>query len=661
MVQALMSVAPKIRKNAAIGILEFNAATPAMVAAKWILENYNVALLQPCILGSGTITLIIAGSVEDVSRATDKNRLMPDNDSVVGIFHKANPIIGTQCFAGPSKALWDVMREIGAVPADAVDLAGEEFTLGIFEAQGMTAFLEALRYLRKEGDVQYIGHRDVGSQHLSGYFYGEHGQVKHTKFDAKTHIRTLVGDRKLKGSYHGSWFLDSLPPEMMALLPWKPSPRPFKGENSFLVLETCGLTALTTAANDALWRGGKLIGAQEFGSGREAWVLHSSSVEDINMAGDKDAIERACAKNPNGAESLINVRTFHRPEELFGEQMSELEPSTPRFSMRGLSIGLVDTVHRGLLYDALDILKKYNVRFIGTRKLGARQAFMCFAGKQADVEMALDEIAKDAEQKLAREERTGELYSLGIIANPHEELLRVLPWQSLSKFIEGAPAGYTLPEPYYSPLDPFAVVETVGLAQQIAIANAILHHTGISPVSTYSVGSGLEIWHYASRQLDYLREVTTKDFLFRACEGMQNNHDMILNAVPYARSRVLWQAVDHVQPMPVDLMQRLSAPGVALGAVTVRGMHSAFFFLDRLKDYGELNVWTMKKSGGKHVTDVIYGPQDQVRDAMSSIPKEMLDLQRQGALSGETRSWVTLDNPHPELAFLLPRENRVGV
>jgi microcompartment protein CcmL/EutN len=416
--------------------------------------------------------------------------------------------------------------------------------------------------------------------------------------------------------------------------------------------------------DNAAKRGGRALHSIELGSGREIGVLTSSHTGKIEAAANREAIVGACTRTANGEKSLINIQVFHRPEDIFGAFMTELTPTQPRFDMAGLSVGLVDTVDRGLLYDALHILRKYDVQLIGTRKLGSLQAFMAFAGPQAQVEAALAEIGKDAEDKITAKQRKGELYSLGIIEHPDEQILRLLPWQPASEYVITPGEGLVVPAHYYEydPANPgsqpLAFFETLGLAHQIAIANAVLQNTGVSFVSRYGVGSGLEVFHWAFPEYEKIKRIVTPEFLAGACAGMPNTDSMLLNAVAYAQpGPAMWQVVEHLKPIPAEVRAKLSRPkDVSLGVFTARGMHATLFFLDQLKHYN-VRLWGVQKSGGLLMSSVVYGKHADVRAAIERLSAQMI----LGIADPKTTSWTVIGNPHPDLVFALMRSIRMGV
>ena len=126
----------------------------------------------------------------------------------------------------------------------------------------------------------------------------------------------------------------------------------------------------------------------------------------------------------------------------------------------------------------------------------------------------------------------------------------------------------------------------------------------------------------------------------------------------YSEPGPIWDIVDHQQPVPAEMMARLAQGNNAVGVVTVRGMIPTLYFLDQLKEYG-VNLWGIEKSGAQHMNIAIYGPLDQVTAAIKGDSGIIGDMLSQYA--EQTRTWAVIGNPHPNLAFFLPRAIRVGV
>lgn len=644
------------RKTAALGLIEFDGATPFTVAAKAILEKHEVAFLKPLLLGSGTGTLVVAGPVEEVRGATDRDWLM--QPEVVGKFHKKKPLIATHCFDNPSQALWQVMQDIEPIEAPPIDLTGDQLTLGVFEDLRIVPFLESLEHIGRWSGLTYIGFMNFGSQHKSLFFCGDQHVVEDAKWATKDFIRELMAQDAIEGEYDGSWFLnlDQTHHDLIFLLPWQSNPRPYAdtlGQDSYLAIETAGLVDFFKGVNQAAWRADvTAIAPRELGSGTETAILTSPEEDHINDA--FAAIE--------GLPRLLNVRRWHKPKKIFGAHMTEPKVVNPAFDMTGLSNGLVDTRDRGGLYDAVHDLRLHDVRFIGSRKIGSRRAFMTFSGEQAEVEAAIADIEARAERELTKPERCGELFATDVLKNPHEQALKLLPWQVQAPYLSAAPEGQELSDPYYEPGDPFAFVEGLGMTHGLVIAN-MLFHEGVTPVSVYGVGSGLKNFHFTAKDYDLLRELLDWDYLVsNICAHLPHTYDaedglgrMLVNVNTYAEPGPIWQLIDHQVPVEKGVIDRLRQNDVAVGLFTTRGMNLTLYLLDQLKNYG-VDLWGIQKSGGLHMTTAIYGPLGQVHAAVNELPDKLRRLDYD-----LTRTWALISNPHPNLAFLLPRDLRVGV
>lgn len=655
------------RGTAAIGIVELDGAVPFTVAAYSILQKHEVAMLRPFLLGSATGALVFAGDVAEVRGATDPDWLM--QEEILGRFHKRKPLVGTTCFEGPSAQLWSVMQDLKPMEIPDLGLIEDRLTLAMVECLRIGPYLEAMEIVGRREGIVPIGSFNFGSKHQSFFFAGEQGLATEAKFAAKDHVRALMAAQAIDGEYDGSWYLvlGQEHHDLQFLLPWDSNPRPFKdvqGLDSYLAIETQGLTAFFQAVNAAAWRSSVMaIAPQELGSGTETAMLVSAQEDAVNEAAEAVENIGSLGNNLKGESSLINVRCFHHPKGIFGANMSELIPATPLFDMAGLSLGLVDVRDRGGLYDAVHELRRHDdCRYIGMRKIGSRRAFMTFAGPQDEVAAALEDIKERAERELVKTERCGELFATGIIENPNEQVLRLLPWQKPSRYFTEVPENHVISAPYYEPGDPFAFVETLGMSHGLKIANYLMHE-GVTPLSVYGVGSGLKVFHFTAKDYDLLTELLSwKRLNENACFGMSHTADakdgldrMLVNVATYAEPGPIWQMVDHQQPVASELYQRLLAKEVGVGLITLRGMNPTLFFLDQLKEYG-VDLWGIQKSGGLHMTPAIYGPLGQVRDAIDEISAKMLPIYKD-----LVRTWAVISNPHPNLAFFLMRDFRVNV
>lgn len=677
------------RKTAAVGWAFVDGFVPAVVAAYNILQTHEVALLEAFPLGSATNALLFAGPVAEVRGATDKKWLM--GEEVLGRFYKRKPLLGTACIDGPSDHLWSVMRDLKPMEIPDIDPVGERLTLAMVESLRVAPYLEGMEVVGRRDGLVNVGMFNSGSRHITNVYLGELDVAKEAKFAAKDHIRALMAGKKIDGEYDGSWFL-VLGPEhhdLLFLLPWNSNPRPVQdvsGLNSYLAIESPRLATLLGAVNAAAWKASvAVIAPIELGSGTETAMLVSPNEDAVNEAAEAVT---ALEKNRTGDSSLLNVRVFHRPKAIFAANMAELSPAPPQFDMTGLSLGAVDTRDRGPLYDAVHELRRHaDCRYIGMRKTGSRQAAMYFAGPQDEVEAALDDIEERAENEKGKKERCGELLATRIIENPHKQALLTLPWQKPSQHYTEAPASQLISNPYYKPGDPFAFVETLGMSHGLAIAN-YLFHEGVAPVSLYGVGSGLKVFHFAAEDYDLLTELLAWERLENnACYGMKHARDeddglnrMLVNVASYAEPGPIWQMIDQQQPVPSELYNRLLAKDVGVGVITMRGVDPTLYFLDQLKYFG-VDLWGIEKTGGLHMTAAIWGSLGQIRDAIEQLSVQLNKLHAQEIiielehlkeddparqykmqeLYGWTRTWKVISNPHPNLAFFLPRGLRVGV
>lgn len=718
----------------AIGIVEVDGAVPYTVAAKRIIETYNVAFYKPLLLGSGTGTLVFGGSPADVKDATDPAWLM--RNDVLGIFYKRKPLIGTQCFENPGDVLVSVIQELSPVeaPPAPMFLTEEALTLCIFETLRAGPYFHAQEFIGRfqgEGELRNIGDINFGSKHRSWFYAGPQGLAYDAKMAAKEYIRALT-KAGLAGEYDGSWYLNlkDVHHDLIFILPWannpnilpfKPAPKPFispfeertAAQLSYFFIETQGVAA-NLQAIDAAAKKAVVISL-------EPELLGSGTRTAIGMAENEDSINEAVADvlrlnaekrigmNFKGESSVLNVFGLHHPKRLQAERMVGLEPASPRFDMTGLSLLIVDTVKRGSIYDAAHVLVDHpDVRVVGVTKEGSEMASLIAAGKLPAVQAAKAAMETRIRAELGKPERCGALYAIADIPQPHEQVLRGLPWQKNKPYIAEPPEGQVLSYPYYK-FDPnaggppFANVEVRSLAHGLVIADAALRE-GVVPVSRYSVGASLVNFHFTAETHALLTHVFEWDKLLKVCGDMPYTcaaddglDRMLLNVAAYPQPGPIWDIIDHQQPVPEEAIRQLGKKDMAIGVITVRGVVPTLYFLDQLKNYAvEADI---EKTGGQHITIILKGVLDQVTDAIKgtsvrkggegSIVERMLSLHDQfdirmveylkklkeeerkelakydydayKMLSGQTRTWAVIGNPHPNLAFFLPRGNRIGL
>lgn len=724
------------RDAGAIGLIEVDGMVPYTAAAKCILDKHDVGFCKPLMLGSGTGTLMIAGSVAEVRGATDPAWLM--SHGVLGKYYKQRPLIGTMCFERPSESLLDTTFALDPVedPPAPFFMVEQELTLVVFETLRAGPYFRALEFVGNymgDGGLFSIGNYNMGSKHRSFMYAGEQGLAFDTaKMAAKAYIRKLTDEGKLAGLYDGSWGFNlrrELNEDLVFVLPWPGNPNmlpakkapkgfssPFSGRMrrnlpSFFV-ETEGVGPSLQAVDAAAKKANMVFLAPELlGSAtRTIWGV-SPTEEDVNQAAAEVMrlnAQKLLGVNVAGGNTLINAFVIEQPKSLLAEKMAALEPITPRFDIpEGSALAVFDVTMRGTLYNVAHVLRGHpGVQVVGTSKEGSERDSLTVAGPQAEVEAAIADVKRTVPEECKKQGRSGQLFAITVIVEPHEEALRSLQWQKRAKYLAEAPEGRLLSTPYYqydeeSGRPPFANVEVRGLAQGLVIANAVLHED-VVPVSRYSVGASLVDLHFTAEDYELLLRVFDWNNLLRICQDMPNTYSsedgldrMLLNTETYANPGPIWDIIDHQTPVQAEAMARLANDDAAVGVVTVRGMIPTFYFLDQLKNYG-VELWGMEKSGGQHMTIAIYGSLAQVRAAVSGndskpgnpegIIGNMLELQGQldprmaevmkdeankelrqygygdyRMLSGQTRTWAVIGRPHRNLVFFLPRGLRVGV
>jgi carbon dioxide concentrating mechanism protein CcmO len=186
----------------ALGLLEINGLTPAIVALDAMEKAGDIRLLQAELNDALGVVLKISGNVAAVRAAIDSGRAVAETMNgkpVADILPRVHPdalaVIQSKPEFNPL-IMQDVIfiPKLPAAPASStkeINMADKSFALGLIETQGFTAVYEAIDRACKAASVEVVGKEKLGGGFITIVIKGDVAAVTAAVDAGKAHVEGL--------------------------------------------------------------------------------------------------------------------------------------------------------------------------------------------------------------------------------------------------------------------------------------------------------------------------------------------------------------------------------------------------------------------------------------------------------------------------------------
>jgi len=376
-------------QHQAIGVLETRGMAALTAAADAMLKAADVRVCGRHGIGSGWVTVVVAGEVAAVQTAIRAGQTE---------VQKHGDLITAEVIPRPEEArAMENMPHPAAVQEVAVGPRG----LGMLETQGLAQLIEGADAMVKGADVEIAGWAFIGGA-LS------HVAVRGDVAAVQTAVEAGRRAAEPVGPVHATLVLPQ-PVEGIGTL----FPPPAAAEGGHVgalgVLETTGYVGAVAGADAMVKEGDVEIAGFSIGSGGRIVALVTGSLDAVQAAID------AGRETADQAGELNAARVISRPDPqvmaCFGGAAAPARSATPN-----RALGLIETRSTVALVKAVDqMLKAAEVEYEGRYKVGYFLTASVIRGDVGAVRVALDAGAQEAVKH-------GELVSVHLIPYPFAEL-----------------------------------------------------------------------------------------------------------------------------------------------------------------------------------------------------------------------------------------------
>ena len=372
----------------ATGILETRGMAALVAATDDMLKAADVHIVGRHGVGSGWVTIVVAGEVAAVETALHRGQ-----EAAAGV----GELIRAEVIARPEAAAATAMpHALGGHTATDPDARA----LGVLETRGVVPLIEGVDAGVKAAAVDISGWAAVGGALCHVAFRGDVAAVQ-TAIDA---ARTAAATT---GTVIAGLVLPQPAIGVDSLLP--PLPAGTTSACGALgMVETTGYVAAVSAGDAMVKEAEVQFTRLTIGSGGRVVALATGSLDSVQAA------VRAAAAATAPIAEVAAARVISRPDvqtlACFGQPAAPQTVAAPR------AMGLIETRSTIGLVAAIDqMLKAARVEYAGRYKVGYFLTAAVVRGDVGAVKAALDAGAKEAA-------RHGELVAVHLIPRPYPEL-----------------------------------------------------------------------------------------------------------------------------------------------------------------------------------------------------------------------------------------------
>jgi len=377
----------------AIGILEVRGMAALIGATDAMLKAADVQVTGSHGIGSGWVTVVVAGDVAAVQTAVAVGRAAAQ---------RHGELIAAEVIARPEARAIKSMPHASAAASSEVDIRA----LGLLETQGLAPLIAGADAMVKAANVELCGWAFIGGALCHAVVRGDVSSVQAALESGRRSAEAI-------GSVNATLVLPQPIAGIAALLP--PAVQSEVVATGALgIVETIGYTAVV-AAGDAMVKAAEVdVRRLSIGSGGRIAALATGSLDDVQAAIEAGRVE---AGNVGELEAATLIS---RPDvatlACFAGAMQGGESRGPRRAM-----GLIETRSTVALVRAVDqMLKAADVEYEGSYKVGYFLTASVVRGDVGAVRVAIDAGREEAA-------KYGELVSAHVIAQLYEDMERRLP------------------------------------------------------------------------------------------------------------------------------------------------------------------------------------------------------------------------------------------
>jgi microcompartment protein CcmL/EutN len=372
----------------ATGILETRGMAALVAATDDMLKAADVRIVGRHGVGSGWVTIVVAGEVAAVETALRRGQ-----ETAAGV----GEVIRGEVIARPETAAAAAMPHVAGAPPSA---DGDARALGILETLGVVPLIEGVDAGVKAAAVDISGWAAVGGALCHVAFRGDVAAVQ-TAMDAGRAAAAVTG------TVIAGLVLPQPADGVGSLLP----PLPAGAAQlcgALGMVETTGYVAAVTAGDAMVKEAEVQFARLTIGSGGRVVAVATGSLDSVQAA------VRAAAAATAPLAEVAAARVISRPDvqtlACFGQ------PAVPQAAAPPRAMGLIETRSTIGLVAAIDqMLKAARVEYAGRYKVGYFLTAAVVRGDVGAVKAALDAGAKEAA-------RHGELVAVHLIPRPYPEL-----------------------------------------------------------------------------------------------------------------------------------------------------------------------------------------------------------------------------------------------
>ena len=355
--------------NGAIGILETRGMASLMRATDAMLKSAEVRICGRHGIGSGWLTVVIAGQVAAVQTAIGIGEVEAN---------RAGELISSRVVPRPEALALDAMPHGGGLGAGQIGPRA----IGLLETRGLTPLIVGADAMVKSANVELGGWAFIGGALCHAPVFGDVAAVQ-TAVEAGRRASERVG------SVYATLVLPQPIGGLGPLLPVAPAAEP-RSIGAMGLLETIGYATVVSGADAMVKAADVQIERLNIGSGGRITALATGHLDDVQaaVAAGVDSIE--------AADHLDAAAVVSRPDpELvacFAGAIEGARQGAPRRAM-----GLLETRSTVALVRAVDqMLKAANVEYEGSYKVGYYLTASIVRGDVGAVRVAIDAGRQEA-------------------------------------------------------------------------------------------------------------------------------------------------------------------------------------------------------------------------------------------------------------------------
>ena len=378
--------------SGAIGMLETRGMASLMASTDAMLKAAEVHLCGRHGIGSGWLTVVIAGQVADVEAAIRVGEVEAN---------RTGELIGARVVPRPDTRAMDAMPHATGLGAEPV----QPRALGLLETQGLTPLVAGTDAMLKAAQVELGGWAFIGGALCHTPVFGDVAAVQ-----TALEVGRQAAERL--GTVYATLVLPQPSEGLGPLLPPAPPVTP-RSTGALGLIETIGYAAVVGSADAMLKAADVQIERLSIGSGGRIAALATGQLDDVQAA------VRAGAEAATALGQLEASAVVSRPDSAlvarFATAAEGLGPGARQ------AMGLIETRSTVALVRAVDrMLKAASVEYEGAYKVGYYLTAAVVRGDVGAVQVAIEAGRQEAVAH-------GELVSAYAIPQPYSGLEGRLP------------------------------------------------------------------------------------------------------------------------------------------------------------------------------------------------------------------------------------------